>query len=39
MTNEWQGELLSELGRNLVVGLLTDPELDGEHVGTIVHAD
>jgi len=27
MTSEWQGELLSELGRNLVQGSLTDPRL------------
>lgn len=27
MTSEWQGELLSELGKNLVQGSLTDPRL------------
>ncbi|HEX9736232.1 MAG TPA: uridine kinase [Thermoanaerobaculia bacterium] len=35
MEEEWQGELLSELGRNLVAGSLTDPELLRQTAGPV----
>jgi molybdenum storage protein len=35
MKDEWQGELLSELGRNLVEGSLTDPELLRQTAGPV----
>ena len=35
MNDEWQGELLSELGRNLVEGSLTDPDLLRQTVGPV----
>ena len=35
MTSEWQGEILSELGRNLVKGSLTDPELLRQTAGPV----
>lgn len=35
MKAEWQGELLSELGRNLVAGSLTDPELLRQTAGPV----
>jgi len=35
MRSEWQGELLSELGRNLVTGSLTDPELLRQTAGPV----
>jgi len=35
MTTEWQGELLSELGRNLVEGSLTDPLLMAQTAGPV----
>jgi molybdenum storage protein len=35
MSAEWQGELLSELGRNLVTGSLTDPGLLHQTAGPV----
>ncbi|HSM52100.1 MAG TPA: uridine kinase [Thermoanaerobaculia bacterium] len=35
MRSEWQGELLSELGRNLVTGSLTDPDLLRQTAGPV----
>ena len=35
MKTEWQGELLSELGRNLVAGSLTDPALLRQTAGPV----
>ncbi len=35
MRTEWQGELLSELGRNLVEGSLTDPEILRQTAGPV----
>jgi molybdenum storage protein len=35
MSEGWQGELLGELGRNLVSGSLTDPELQAQTAGPV----